>query len=290
MTEHKQEFGSNPSSSEENNKRIAIIDDEQAWLKTLNRMFKNSAYSVDTYENPEEFLEVIARYPKKYVGIICDIKMPQMDGYQVFQAVKQNQTTRNIPFLIVSGVLTQDSNITKVQGITYVSKLETNLREKIFEELIEVVENWPKLEKYLVNRDISRDKIETFIQFYINYHRFFNDLLEHIGNMEQACIRFDNELIAQTKEACLNYITQLYNACMQIINIIQDIPDMNGLVRKMCTRCRTSLTMIQTFQLLISEEPSSNEEFNEFLQECKEGIEKILIGTEQGYAIRSAEM
>lgn len=270
--------------------RIAVIDDEKIWLKAFQRIFRNSAYAVDTYSDAEQFMETIMRHPDKYAGIICDIKMPHMDGHQVFRALKENKATRNIPFLIVSGVLTQDHNLSKVQGIAYVSKLDDNLRSKVYDELIEVIENWPKLKQFLRSQDVPDAKIETFFQFFINYHTYFGHILQYINKMESACTAGDDEAIVRVKEACNLYIADLHKTCMEIIALVQMNPETTSFVRKVCQRGRTSLNMIQSFQMMLADEPSSNQEFRSFLLECRESLEKIIIGSERGYNLRLAEM
>jgi CheY-like chemotaxis protein len=265
---------------------IAVIDDEHKWLNVFKRMFRSSKYALDTYDDPQHFLDAIFASPSRYVGIICDIKMPQLDGHQVFNAVKSNEATQNIPFLIVSGVLTQDHNLSKVQGVVYISKLDDNLKTKVFEELIEVIENWPKLEVYLRNRDVSEEKIGFFCQFFINYHKYFNDILSYVNRMERACVVGDKTQIRIIHRKCINFINDLQNTCMDLISLLQEGPDSSGFIRKVCERGRTSLNMIQSFQLMLTEETSSNEEFRMFLSECKDSLEKIITGTEEGYNLR----
>jgi CheY-like chemotaxis protein len=265
---------------------IAVIDDEDKWLKVFKRMFRNSDYAVDTYDNPQNFLKTIFQSPNQYAGIICDIKMPGLDGHQVFESIKSNKSTQNIPFLIVSGVLTQDQNLCKVQGAVYVSKLDDNLRAKVFEELIEVIENWPKIEGYLRYRSVSEDKIEFFCQFFINYHKYFNDILTYVNEMETACVNGDVEKIEHIHRKCIGFLTEMQNTCMEMIALIQEGPESTGFIRKVCERGRTSLNMIQSFQLMLSEEPTSNAEFRTFLNECRDSLEKIIVGTEEGYNLR----
>jgi CheY-like chemotaxis protein len=268
---------------------IAVIDDEQRWLKVFKRMFRNSGYEVHTFDDPRQFLETALESPQQYAGIICDIKMPQMDGYQVFDAIKSNPVTQNIPFVIISGVLTQDNNLNKVQGVPYISKLDDNLRSKIFQELIEVIENWPRVREYLRSQNVSDDKIDFFCQFFINYHKYFNEILRFINKMEVACVSADHEAISRIGEECATYIADLQNTCMQLISLMQDGPDTTAFVSKLCRRGRTSINMIQTYQLLLAEEPSTNPEFRSFLGECRQSLEKIIVGTEKGYNLRTAE-
>ena len=164
---------------------LASPTTKQRWLKVFERMFRNGNYTVDTFDDPLFFLETILKHPQQYAGIICDIKMPQMDGYQVFETIKKNPATQNIPFVIISGVLTQDNNLSRIQGVPYISKLDDDLRSKIFQELIEVIENWPRVRDYLHSQNISDDKIDFFCQFFINYHKYFNEILSFINKMRQ---------------------------------------------------------------------------------------------------------
>lgn len=265
---------------------IAVIDDEHKWLKVFQRMFRNSRYDIDTYDNPQKFLETVLGQPERYAGIICDIKMPQMDGHQVFEAVKGNAATQNIPFVLVSGVLTQDHNLYKVQGVAYISKLDDNLRSRIFQELIEVIENWPRVKAYLKSQMVSEDKIDFFCQFFMNYHKYFNEILTYVNKMEAACVNDDQIAITRIGNACNEYMTKLQETCMELISLMQEGPETTAFIRKVCERGRTSLNMIQTFQLLLAEEPGANPEFRSFLLECRDSLEKIILGTEKGYNLR----
>jgi CheY-like chemotaxis protein len=269
--------------------KIAVIDDEHRWLKAFKRIFRNGNYTVDTFDDPLCFLDTILKHPQQYAGIICDIKMPQMDGYQVFETIKKNPATQNIPFVIISGVLTQDNNLSRIQGVPYISKLDDDLRSKIFQELIEVIENWPRVRDYLHSQNISDDKIDFFCQFFMNYHKYFNEILSFINKMEVACVSADHHAINRIGKECTDYINELQETCMQLIALMQDGPETTKFISKLCQRGRTSINMIQTYQLLLAEEPSTNSEFRSFLKECRESLEKIIVGTEKGYNLRTAE-
>lgn len=265
---------------------IAVIDDEDKWLKVYKRMFRSSNYSIEPYSDPHRFLDTIAKYPNRFSGIICDINMPVLNGHLVFEAVKKDTKTRNIPFLIVSGVLTQDQNLSKLQTTAYVSKMDDNLRTKIFEELIEVVENWPKIKQYLHTQHVAEEDIDFFCQFFINYQTFFNEILDYIHQMEQACVNSNDDTITQITNNCMAFMDKINTKCMDIISLIQESQDITGFARKICTRARSSLNMIQYYQLMFSEETASNNEFQVFLTDCRESIEKIILGTEEGYNLR----
>ena len=107
--------------------------------------------------------------------------------------------------------------------------------------------------------------------------------------MEVACVSADHATIRRISEECATYIADLQSTCMQLISLIQDGPVATAFVSKLCRRSRTSINMIQTYQLLLAEEPSANPEFRSFLGECRQSLEKIIAGTEKGYNLRTAE-
>ncbi len=265
---------------------IAVIDDEDKWLNVYKRMFRSSNYSIEPYSDPHRFLDTIAKYPNRFAGIICDINMPILNGHLVLEAVKKDKKTRDIPFLIVSGVLTQDQNLSKIQTTAYISKMDDNLRTKIFEELIEVVEQWPRIKQYLHTQHVAEDDIDFFCQFFINYQTFFTEILNYIHQMEQACVNSDDNAMAQTTKNCTAFMDKIHTKCMGIISLIQESQEITGFARKICTRARSSLNMIQYYQLMFSEETASNKEFQEFLKECRQSIGKIILGTEEEYNLR----
>ena len=64
-------------------KHLLVIDDEENMRHMLAVMLKKSAYHVDTAANGHEGLQMIRQTSYDY--ILCDIKMPVMDGMEFLQ-------------------------------------------------------------------------------------------------------------------------------------------------------------------------------------------------------------
>lgn len=77
---------------------ILIIDDERAIRSTLSDILANEKYQVDDAENGEVALAKIKE--NKYDVILCDIKMPGMDGIEVFEKASEIADT---PIIMISG-------------------------------------------------------------------------------------------------------------------------------------------------------------------------------------------
>ena len=276
-TDHQCLAGNSPKSGI----RLAVIDDEDRWLKVFEHMFRNTVYELDTYSDPRAFLDTIERKPKRYSGVICDIKMPQISGYQVFDALKENPFTADIPFVLVSGALTEDQNLSRAQGIAHISKLDDDMRSKVFDELIEIIENWHQLRSYLTQRKTAVEDIAFFQQFYVNYHLFFGRILDFVRRVEVACVKADAGEAARIRNACTGYLEELHQRCLDLINIAKDCPHANHFIAKICARARTNLNMLLMFKIQLGEIAPADSEFPALLN-----LEKIIAGSEQGYNLR----
>jgi two-component system nitrogen regulation response regulator NtrX len=79
--------------------KILIIDDEKSIRKTLREILEYEKYQVD---EATEGMEGIALLQKeKYDVILCDIKMPKMDGIEVLDKITQSHS--DIPVVMISG-------------------------------------------------------------------------------------------------------------------------------------------------------------------------------------------
>jgi DNA-binding NtrC family response regulator len=92
--------------------RILIVDDERAIRRALREILEFEGFEVDEAEHGKEGVEKATN--KLYDVIFCDIKMPQMDGMEVLDAL--NKANVDSPIIMISG----HGNIdTAVQAIKY---------------------------------------------------------------------------------------------------------------------------------------------------------------------------
>lgn len=81
-------------------KRILVVDDEKNILQMINQTLTKAGYSVTTSEDGKDALEKVkANKPNL---IVLDIMMPYLDGFEVLQALRRNQETRNIPVIFLT--------------------------------------------------------------------------------------------------------------------------------------------------------------------------------------------
>lgn len=78
---------------------ILIIDDEKAIRKTLGEILSFEGYKVDEAADGEEGVKKIK--DKTYDLVLCDIKMPKLDGIEFLQ--KSNEINPDVPVIMISG-------------------------------------------------------------------------------------------------------------------------------------------------------------------------------------------
>ena len=82
------------------NKKLLLIDDDPNLILLVKDYLEFRGYNVDTAENGREALEVLDSLVPDM--IICDIMMPEMDGYTLVKHIRQEPVTNRIPVLFLS--------------------------------------------------------------------------------------------------------------------------------------------------------------------------------------------
>ncbi|MBF0538349.1 MAG: response regulator [Nitrospirae bacterium] len=87
--------------------KILLIDDDPKALKIISSYFDTNVYEIiKEYGGKEGLYTAIVSKPD---FIVLDLMMPEMNGFEVLQELKQNETTRDIPVVILTAkVLTKD--------------------------------------------------------------------------------------------------------------------------------------------------------------------------------------
>jgi DNA-binding response OmpR family regulator/DNA-binding CsgD family transcriptional regulator len=101
---------------------ILIIDDNQDNLRLLLNILKNQGYGVRPTRNVYQGLMIAQQETPDL--ILLDIKMPELDGYEVCRRLKRDERTREIPVIFLSALAEVVDKVQAFQvgGVDYVSK------------------------------------------------------------------------------------------------------------------------------------------------------------------------
>lgn len=102
---------------------ILIVDDKPENIFSLKILLETNGFEVDTALSGEDALKKILR--TVYALVILDVQMPEMDGFEVAEAMMGYSKAKNIPIIFLSAVNTEKNFIAKGYasgGIDYVTK------------------------------------------------------------------------------------------------------------------------------------------------------------------------
>jgi two-component system, NtrC family, nitrogen regulation response regulator NtrX len=99
---------------------ILIVDDEKAIRKTLGEILSYEGYKMDEAQDGEEALKKFKE--KSYDVVLCDIKMPKMDGIEFLERARESNP--DTPIIMISGHGTIETAVEAVKkgAYDYISK------------------------------------------------------------------------------------------------------------------------------------------------------------------------
>ena len=120
--------------------RILVVDDSSTNIVLLEAILNGQGYEIETAQSVKEAYQIIK---KEAVDLILlDLLMPRVSGYDFLKEIKSNESTKEIPVIIVSAVADAENRrksielgamdfINKPIDIQYfIEKIETILKRK----------------------------------------------------------------------------------------------------------------------------------------------------------------
>ncbi|MCU0527819.1 MAG: response regulator [Elainella sp. Prado103] len=86
-------------------KKILVIEDERATRNSIVTFLESEGFQTLIAENGRQGIDLAQRYLPDL--IICDILMPELDGYDVLTKLQQEMQTASIPFIFLTVTATE---------------------------------------------------------------------------------------------------------------------------------------------------------------------------------------
>jgi PAS domain S-box-containing protein len=101
---------------------ILIVDDELPNLKLLTEFLGQAGYRVRSTEKPQ--LAIDSALAKPPTLILLDVKMPELDGFEVCKRLKQDERTRKVPVIFISALQDVQDRVRGFEagGVDFISK------------------------------------------------------------------------------------------------------------------------------------------------------------------------
>ncbi|MDO8524829.1 MAG: response regulator [bacterium] len=119
-------------------KKILLIEDESALQRSLGDTFREGGFEVLSALDGE-IGERLAKSEKPDL-IILDLTLPKKNGFEVFQSLKDNEKTRDIPVVVLTNLerIEHVEKVLEMGAKTYLVKSNYTLKE-ILEKINQVL-------------------------------------------------------------------------------------------------------------------------------------------------------
>jgi AraC-like DNA-binding protein len=188
--------------ADQDSKTILVVDDEPGVLEMHARVVRAHlpACRVLKARNGREALAVIRRDVPDLV--LLDLMMPELDGFGVLEAIHEEETTREVPIIVLTGqVLTEEDMARLNRGVTAV----------LGKGLFSVQETLTRMEAVLMRRqglgsEARRVARQAMAYLHEHYSEPFSraDVAGHIGVSKGYLSRCFGEEIGLSPVAYLN--------------------------------------------------------------------------------------
>ncbi|MGF1491557.1 MAG: response regulator [Microcoleaceae cyanobacterium] len=248
---------------------ILIVDDTPANLRLLSTMMIEHGYSVRQAISGK--MALIAAKTAKPDLILLDVNMPEMNGYDVCQKLKQDPKTDSVPVVFLSAL---DDTLDKIKafevgGVDYITKpfqLEEvlariqnhlavkQLQAQLFDQNHQLQQTLDELRQTQAQL-IQQQKMDGLVQFVAGVAHEINNPISFIsGNLAPA-----NRYVQDLLELVQLYQAEYPKPTEAIQEMIQDmdlefvVSDLNKLMDSMKTgvhRIRTIVLALRIFSRL----------------------------------------
>lgn len=138
---------------------VLIIEDNQDVRENTADILELADYGVTTAENGMRGVEIATQMEPDI--ILCDIMMPELDGFEVLEILNKNSKTASIPFIFLTAK-TEKSDMRKGMNLGADDYLTKPFNDK---ELLEAIESRLKKHDFLKKEfSLTIDGVSQFIE------------------------------------------------------------------------------------------------------------------------------
>jgi DNA-binding response OmpR family regulator len=189
---------------------ILLIEDDIVLRENTAELLELSDYKVMTASNGKMGVEMA----KKHIPdlIVCDIMMPELDGYETLNSLSNNKTTKYIPFIFLSAK-TEHKDVRKGMNMGADDYITKPFSE---EELINAIES--RLAKASILKDLRTRKIKPIHSADENEIKTLNDLKNFFDD-NGTVFTFEKDTIIYREEHHSNYIYLVISGAVKCYQI-----------------------------------------------------------------------
>ncbi len=235
-----------PEESQSNNASILIVDDTIYNIQLLSLMLVRQGYNVSQANGGMEALGIVEKARPDI--ILLDIRMPDLDGYEVCRILKSKPETRDIPIIFISSVEEASEKVEAFSagGVDYISKpfqlievlarIETHLRLCSLQK---------KLQEQNEQLQISADVLSRSLQQERELSQMKSDfisIVSHEFRTPLTTIQSASELLEHYEWSKEEQVEQLHQIQSEVKHMTELMEDVLFLSRANAHKAKVNIT------------------------------------------------
>ncbi|MBG6109757.1 signal transduction histidine kinase [Flavobacterium sp. CG_9.10] len=198
---------------------LLLIDDKPANLFSLKMILENENREIITCNSASEGLQVLLK--EKVSLILVDVQMPEMDGYEFVEIIKQHPDTSNIPTIFVTAISDEPKYINKAYdlgAIDFLFKpLITEVTRKKVDSFLKIWDYDQQLKK-VNNQLLEKNKeLENFANI------IAHDLKTPLANIKCLIDYIEEEKILKVNEPASELFEMVKTSATSMSKLIDDL-------------------------------------------------------------------
>ncbi|PZU98777.1 MAG: hybrid sensor histidine kinase/response regulator [Pseudanabaena sp.] len=209
---------------------ILIVDDTIYNVQLLSLMLIKQGFRVEQASNGLQALEIAEKILPDI--ILLDIKMPEMNGYEVCSRLKDNPTTKDIPVIFISSIEEPAEKVEafSVGGVDYISKpfqlievlarIETHLRLCSLQKKLQEQNEQLILSAEVLSRSLRQEQELSQMK------SDFISIVSHEFRTPLTTIQSASELLEYyewTKEEQVEQLHQIQSEVKHMTDLMEDV-------------------------------------------------------------------
>jgi DNA-binding response OmpR family regulator len=122
-------------------KTFLAVEDDELIRHLYERSFRVAGQEIEIAKDGEEALEKLSKMEVKPSVILLDIMMPKMNGFDVLEAIKKDDTLKDIPVIMLTNLGSEEDREKGLAlgALDYLVKSDYN-PSQVVEKVIELTE------------------------------------------------------------------------------------------------------------------------------------------------------
>lgn len=248
------------------NNTIVVVDDDKIQLQLMEEILTPLFKEVILIDDSTEVIQIISN--KKVDILLTDIQMPKLDGFELLQAIKQEEQLVNIPIIALSGKrdITEDEFIKSGFNAAHPKPLQLDellmlISNTLYpNNIIETLKSTPSNDARSVEEDKTYNT-DTLIQFIGTEKEalrkilviFLDSTRENILDMNYAVEDFDldtlgniaHKMLPMFRQLEINSIIPLLEALENHSIVFETQEELNIYIKKIETEITAVLSLIK---------------------------------------------